>query len=252
MDHFRPECNGIYRSHMTRHRDRPMQKLAPLPRELLPSFRRFKFHRKSIADLTRRTLGLNNCSAPISKCRESLLCENGLMCHSTSGYCCLTMDRITVVNDCNAEPHTLFGAAERIKFHVIALRGTKSRRRDVRQMNDGKSSAERKFHGKMSARGIEEEPNVDYDLLLRGRRASAVRAAKQRTTNLDQISKPSKELLERRKTLRLDPNSEVPIELKELNEAGKKIALRINRNECEGAKRVEEMLGPARSVKATI
>ncbi|KAK6755935.1 hypothetical protein RB195_014368 [Necator americanus] len=44
----------------------------------------------------------DNCSAPISKCRESLLCENGLMCHSTSGYCCLTMDRITVVNDCSS------------------------------------------------------------------------------------------------------------------------------------------------------
>ncbi|KAK6745255.1 hypothetical protein RB195_011773 [Necator americanus] len=33
--------------------------------------------------------------------------------------------------------HVLLGAAERIKFHEIALQQTKCRRSDVRQMNDG-------------------------------------------------------------------------------------------------------------------
>ncbi|KAK6752241.1 hypothetical protein RB195_003578 [Necator americanus] len=37
----------------------------------------------------------------------------------------------------NADLHALLGAAERIKFHVIALQETKCRRSDVRQMNDG-------------------------------------------------------------------------------------------------------------------
>ncbi|KAK6764527.1 hypothetical protein RB195_024738 [Necator americanus] len=37
----------------------------------------------------------------------------------------------------SADLHALFGAAERIKFHVIALQETKCSRSDVRQMNDG-------------------------------------------------------------------------------------------------------------------
>ncbi|KAK6761212.1 hypothetical protein RB195_022323 [Necator americanus] len=41
----------------------------------------------------------------------------------------------TVFTD--ADLHALLGAAERIKFHVIALQETKCRRSDVRQMNDG-------------------------------------------------------------------------------------------------------------------
>ncbi|KAK6744253.1 hypothetical protein RB195_011139 [Necator americanus] len=54
---------------------------------------------------------------------------------------------------------------------------------------------------------IEEDPNVDYEMLLRGLRACAERASKPRTTNLDRISKTTKELLERRRALRLDPNA---------------------------------------------
>ncbi|KAK6744791.1 hypothetical protein RB195_011485 [Necator americanus] len=41
---------------------------------------------------------------------------------------------------------------------------------------------------------IEEDPNVDYEMLLRGSRACAERASKPRTTNLDRISKTTKEL----------------------------------------------------------
>ncbi|KAK6760478.1 hypothetical protein RB195_021808 [Necator americanus] len=54
---------------------------------------------------------------------------------------------------------------------------------------------------------IEEDPNVDYVMLLRGLRACAERASKSRTTNLDRISKTTKELLGRRRALRLDPNA---------------------------------------------
>ncbi|KAK6735436.1 hypothetical protein RB195_018571 [Necator americanus] len=36
-----------------------------------------------------------------------------------------------------ADLHALFGAAKRIKFHVIALQETKCRESDVRKMNDG-------------------------------------------------------------------------------------------------------------------
>ncbi|KAK6737277.1 hypothetical protein RB195_019772 [Necator americanus] len=54
---------------------------------------------------------------------------------------------------------------------------------------------------------IEEDPNVDYEMLLRALRACAERASKPRTTNLDRISKTTKELLEGRRALRLDPNA---------------------------------------------
>ncbi|KAK6729518.1 hypothetical protein RB195_006519 [Necator americanus] len=54
---------------------------------------------------------------------------------------------------------------------------------------------------------IEEDPNVDYEMLLRGLRACAERASKPRTTNLDRISKTTKELLGRRRALRFDPNA---------------------------------------------
>ncbi|KAK6743164.1 hypothetical protein RB195_010433 [Necator americanus] len=54
---------------------------------------------------------------------------------------------------------------------------------------------------------IEEDPNMEYELLLRETRACAERASKPRTTNLDRISKTTKELLERRRALRLDPNA---------------------------------------------
>ncbi|KAK6737607.1 hypothetical protein RB195_019985 [Necator americanus] len=54
---------------------------------------------------------------------------------------------------------------------------------------------------------IEEDPNVDYEMLIRGLLACAEHASKPRTTNLDRISKTTKELLERRRALRLDPNA---------------------------------------------
>ncbi|KAK6767348.1 hypothetical protein RB195_026555 [Necator americanus] len=54
---------------------------------------------------------------------------------------------------------------------------------------------------------IEEDPNVDHEMLLRGLRACAERSrARQTQTDNAQISKTTKELLERRRALRLDPN----------------------------------------------
>ncbi|KAK6753501.1 hypothetical protein RB195_012847 [Necator americanus] len=54
---------------------------------------------------------------------------------------------------------------------------------------------------------IEEDPNVDYEMLLRGLRACAECAWMPRTTNLDRISKSTTELWERRRALTLDPNA---------------------------------------------
>ncbi|KAK6765545.1 hypothetical protein RB195_025450 [Necator americanus] len=54
---------------------------------------------------------------------------------------------------------------------------------------------------------IEEGPNVDCVMLLRRLRTCAERASKLRTTKLDRISKITKELLGRRRTLRLDQNA---------------------------------------------
>ncbi|KAK6754350.1 hypothetical protein RB195_013384 [Necator americanus] len=68
----------------------------------------------------------------------------------------------------------------------------------------GLLSAARLFHGDWH---IEEDPNVDYEMLLRVLRACAERASKPRTTNLDRVLKTTKELLERRRALRLDPNA---------------------------------------------
>ncbi|KAK6751184.1 hypothetical protein RB195_002886 [Necator americanus] len=82
---------------------------------------------------------------------------------------------------------------------------------------------------------IEEDPNVDYEMLLRGLRACAGRASKPRTTNLDPISKTIKELLERRRALRLDPNaSHTERQKKILEVAQRRTSLKKCRRElCE-------------------
>ncbi|KAK6725893.1 hypothetical protein RB195_004301 [Necator americanus] len=59
---------------------------------------------------------------------------------------------------------------------------------------------------------------MDYEMLLRGLRACAERASEPRTTNLDRISKTTKEVLGRRRALRLDPNaSHIERDLREYN-----------------------------------
>ncbi|EYC34358.1 hypothetical protein Y032_0001g377 [Ancylostoma ceylanicum] len=54
---------------------------------------------------------------------------------------------------------------------------------------------------------IMEDPTEDYDLLLQKLQACAERASTPQTTNLERISIATKELLERRRALRLDPNA---------------------------------------------
>ncbi|KAK6749858.1 hypothetical protein RB195_002083 [Necator americanus] len=239
--------------------------------------------------------------------RTSLILDQGDTRMTRHGDCLrlCTYNARTVSTD--ADLHALLEAADRIKFHVIALQETKCRRSDVRQMNDGtlvirgekvpsrnvggvgfvvhpsvhlvwpffasalcaknpsvsstathqhqqlmnpnwtrftrswrNGSDHRLLRAKIRlshtieknicyrqrrrkevvyddcvledslSQGdwhIEEDPNVDYEMLLRGLRACAERASKSRTINLDRISKTTKELLGRRRALRLDPNA---------------------------------------------
>ncbi|KAK6737065.1 hypothetical protein RB195_019642 [Necator americanus] len=69
--------------------------------------------------------------------RTSLILDQGDTRTTRHGDCLrlCTYNARTVSID--ADLHALLGAAERIKFHVIALQETKCRRSDVRQMNDG-------------------------------------------------------------------------------------------------------------------
>ncbi|KAK6736953.1 hypothetical protein RB195_019570 [Necator americanus] len=69
--------------------------------------------------------------------RTSLILDQGDTRTTRHGDCLrlCTYNARTVSKD--ADLHSLLGAAERIKFHVIALQETKCRRSDVRQMNDG-------------------------------------------------------------------------------------------------------------------
>ncbi|KAK6762055.1 hypothetical protein RB195_022956 [Necator americanus] len=69
--------------------------------------------------------------------RTSLILDQGDTRMTHHGDChrlCIYNAR-TVSTD--ADLHALLGAAERIKFHVIALQETKCRRSDVQKMNDG-------------------------------------------------------------------------------------------------------------------
>ncbi|EYC11284.1 hypothetical protein Y032_0051g2121 [Ancylostoma ceylanicum] len=54
---------------------------------------------------------------------------------------------------------------------------------------------------------VMEDPTEDYDLLLRKLQVCAERASTPQTTNLERISIATKELLKRRRALRLDPNA---------------------------------------------
>ncbi|KAK6743967.1 hypothetical protein RB195_010957 [Necator americanus] len=74
---------------------------------------------------------------------------------------------------------------------------------------------------------VEEDPNADYEMLLRGLRASAERASKPRTTNLDRISKITNELLEGKRALRFDRNaSHIEQQKKILKAAQRKTSLK--------------------------
>ncbi|KAK6751444.1 hypothetical protein RB195_003064 [Necator americanus] len=69
--------------------------------------------------------------------RTSLILDQGDTRMTRHGDCLrlCTYNSRTVSTD--ADLHALLGAAERIKFHVIAPQETKCKRNDVRQINDG-------------------------------------------------------------------------------------------------------------------
>ncbi|KAK6744830.1 hypothetical protein RB195_011506 [Necator americanus] len=124
--------------------------------------------------------------------RSSLILDQGNTRTTRHGDCLrlCTYNARTVSTD--GDLHVLLGAAEGIKFQVIALQETKCRSSDVRQMNDGTLVIRGE---KAPSRGDRHngENHVNYEMLLRGLRACAERA--------------TKELLERRNTLRLDTNA---------------------------------------------
>ncbi|KAK6757089.1 hypothetical protein RB195_015112 [Necator americanus] len=64
--------------------------------------------------------------------------------------------------------HALLEAAERIRYNVVALQETKSRRSDVRWTNDVTLVTPRE-----KALSRNEDSKVDYDALFRGPRACA-------------------------------------------------------------------------------
>lgn len=69
--------------------------------------------------------------------RTSWISDNDDTCSTRHGDCfrLCTYNARTVSS--NANLHALLDAASKIKYHVIALQETKSRKTDVRQMNDG-------------------------------------------------------------------------------------------------------------------
>ncbi|KAK6750571.1 hypothetical protein RB195_002504 [Necator americanus] len=99
-------------------------------------------------------------------------------------------------DSCGDRPHTHQPKPHDEKEHLLSA--TKEKRSRLRRL---------RTRGLLVPRYIEEDPSVDYEMLLRGLRACAERASKPRTTNLDRISKTTKELLGRRRALRLDPNA---------------------------------------------
>ncbi|KAK6765794.1 hypothetical protein RB195_025609 [Necator americanus] len=81
--------------------------------------------------------------------RTSLILDQGDTRTTRHGDCLrlCTYNARTVSED--ADLHALLGAAERIKFHVIALQETKCRRSDVRQMAVHSPFVERRFRREM-------------------------------------------------------------------------------------------------------
>ncbi|KAK6749899.1 hypothetical protein RB195_002112 [Necator americanus] len=68
--------------------------------------------------------------------RTSSILDQGDTCTTRHGDCLrLCTDNARTVST-STDLHALLGPAERIKFQVIQVQETKSRRRDVRQMND--------------------------------------------------------------------------------------------------------------------
>ncbi|KAK6732480.1 hypothetical protein RB195_016703 [Necator americanus] len=113
------------------------------------------------------------------------------------------LDVSVVPSLCGVSDHRLLRAKIRLS-HTMEKNICYRQRRRKKVVYDDCVLEDSLFQGDWH---IEEDPNVDYEMLLRGLRACTERASKPHTTNLDRILKINKELLERRKALRLDPNA---------------------------------------------
>ncbi|KAK6761299.1 hypothetical protein RB195_022383 [Necator americanus] len=70
--------------------------------------------------------------------RTSLILDQGSKCTTCYGDCLRLCTYNARTASTDSDLHALFGAAERTKFHVIALQETKCRRSDGPQMNYGR------------------------------------------------------------------------------------------------------------------
>ncbi|KAK6753808.1 hypothetical protein RB195_013036 [Necator americanus] len=82
--------------------------------------------------LTRRTVWRRR-----SNLRKSLILDQGDTRTTGHGDCLRLYAYNARTVSADADLHALLGNAERIRFYVMALQGTKCRRSDIRQINDG-------------------------------------------------------------------------------------------------------------------
>ncbi|KAK6760916.1 hypothetical protein RB195_022111 [Necator americanus] len=121
--------------------------------------------------------------------------------HILTGRRCCLLNVSVVPSFCSGSDHRLLRAKIRLSHKMEKNICYRQRRRKEVVYDDcilEDSLSQGDWH-------IEEDSN--YEMLLRGLRTFAERASKPRTTNLHRISKTTKELLERRRALRLDPNA---------------------------------------------
>ncbi|KAK6763452.1 hypothetical protein RB195_023954 [Necator americanus] len=130
--------------------------------------------------------------------------SNGATCAEndhmlTNRRWCL-LDVSVVPSFCSGSDHHLLRAKIRLS-HTMEKNICYQQRRSKEVVCDDCMLKDSLFQGDLH---IEEDPNVDFEMLLRRLRACA---SKPRMTNLDRISKNTKELLERRRALKPDPNA---------------------------------------------
>ncbi|PIO74809.1 hypothetical protein TELCIR_03174 [Teladorsagia circumcincta] len=82
-DHMRPECNGLYRLQLAKHRDHTFAHLPPLQHDFIPSFRRFVNQRASITEMTKKALGIREAMSMISPLPSKVIVSTSGESHDT-------------------------------------------------------------------------------------------------------------------------------------------------------------------------
>ncbi|KAK6742830.1 hypothetical protein RB195_010225 [Necator americanus] len=113
------------------------------------------------------------------------------------------LDVSVVPSFCSGSDHRLLCAKLRLS-HTVEKNICYKQRRIKEVVYDDCVLEDSLFQGDWH---IEEDPDVDYEILLKVLRACAELAPKQHTTNVDRISTTIKELLRRRSTLKFDPSA---------------------------------------------